>query len=69
MAQARQQVPEWITRLPEPLYARLFPGGPRDVDRWCAKWDELTAAGYPATCTDPETLLAVARVCRGAPVP
>ena len=53
----------------EPLYARLFPGGQGDVERWAAKWGELTAAGYPATCADPETLLAVARVCRGARVP
>ena len=63
------QTPEWIRRLPEPLYARLFPGGQGDVERWAAKWGELTAAGYPATCADPETLLAVARVCRGARVP
>jgi hypothetical protein len=56
--------PEWIGQLPEPLYRRLFPRGQRDVETWLAKWRKLTATGYPDKCTDPETLLAVAQVCR-----
>jgi hypothetical protein len=34
------------------------------VDETLEEFAELEAAGYPMQCTDPETLLAIAQICR-----
>lgn len=54
----------WISKLPEKLYRRLFPRGDTDVTEFLSELDELEAAGYPMKCTDPETVLEVAQICR-----
>ena len=58
------ETPAWIGRLPEALYQRLFPHGQRDVDEFLKEMADLEAAGYPMKCTDPETLLQLAQICR-----
>jgi hypothetical protein len=66
MAAKQDSLMPWYRRLPDATFRQLFPNGERDVQEFLAEISDLEAAGYPLKCTDPETLLQLAQICRTA---